>query len=90
MTSYILVYFNQVVQLSAVNTGIVILVGEIVDGFTTLLCGSLMDKFGFFTHLIQRKISWHIFGTVVGLVSFCLVFIPPISYVPGDWTQEKS
>ena len=87
--SYLIVYLNQVVKLSAVNTGVMILVGEIVDGVSTLFCGSLMDKFGFCKTFVQKKISWHIFGTFVGLLSFCLVFMPPASYVPGEWTQEK-
>ena len=87
--SYIIVWFNQVVKLSAVDTGILILVGEIVDGVSTLFCGSLMDKFGCFAKFLQKKISWHIFGTLVGLLSFCLIFMPPASYVPGEWSQGK-
>ena len=87
--SYILVFFNQVIKMTPVNAGIVILVGEIVDGSSTLISGALTDKLGFCSRFLQRKISWHIFGTVVALVTFSLMFTPPPNYEPGEWSQSQ-
>ena len=89
MQSYILVFFNQVIKMTPVNAGIVILIGETVDGSSTLISGALTDKFGFCTRFLQRKISWHMFGTVIGLVTFSLMFTPPPNYEPGEWTQSE-
>ena len=75
--------------MSPVNAGIVILIGEIVDGSSTLISGALTDKFGFLGRFIQRKISWHIFGTIIALVTFSLMFTPPPYYQPGEWSQSQ-
>ena len=87
--SYILVFFNQVVKMSPVNAGIVILVGEIIDGASTLFSGAMTDKFGFFARFLQRKISWHIFATLISVITFSLMFMPPPGYQPGDWSQSQ-
>ena len=87
--SYILVFFNQVVKMTPVNAGIVILIGEIIDGASTLFSGAMTDKFGFFARFLQRKISWHIFGTLISVITFSLMFMPPPGYQPGDWSQSQ-
>ena len=48
----------------------VILVGEIVDGLSTLVSGAITDKFGLVPRFLQRKISWHDLATMISLATF--------------------
>ena len=66
-----LLFFMEVVELSAADTGLIILVGQIVDGLTSVISGYLGDmvKVPFLARKIGMRKSWHLVATVfMGIV----------------------
>lgn len=64
--TYLLVFLTDI-GLSPGNAAIVMLSGQVADGFMTIFCGELIDRFGGF------KI-WHGSGSLLVAVSFSSVF----------------
>ena len=68
---YAVLYCQQVLELDEKLTGIIILIGQAVDGMTTPLVGYASDHTK--TFLGARK-PWHLFGVVCVAMTFPLVF----------------
>ncbi|CAN6212122.1 unnamed protein product [Urochloa humidicola] len=64
--TYLLVFLTEV-GLSPSDAAIVMLSGQLADGFTTIFVGELMDRFGHFK-------LWHAGGSVLVAISFSSVF----------------
>ncbi|KAK4591642.1 hypothetical protein RGQ29_016182 [Quercus rubra] len=64
--TYLLLFLTDI-GLSPRDAALVMLSGQVADGFTTILAGELIDRFGHF------KI-WHAAGSVLVAVSFSVVF----------------
>ncbi|XP_027106694.1 uncharacterized protein [Coffea arabica] len=64
--TYLLVFLTDI-GLSPSNAAVVMLSGQIADGFTTIFAGELIDRFGHF------KI-WHAAGSLLVAISFSSVF----------------
>lgn len=64
--TYLLVFLTDI-GLSPQNAAIVMLSGQVADGFMTIFCGELIDRFGRFK-------LWHGAGSLLVAVSFSSVF----------------
>ncbi|XP_048323207.1 uncharacterized protein LOC107434079 isoform X2 [Ziziphus jujuba] len=64
--TYLLLFLTDI-GLSPRNAAIVMLSGQVADGFTTIFAGELIDRFGHF------KI-WHAAGSILVAISFSSVF----------------
>jgi len=74
--TYGLVFFHKVLQFNHMYAGLLVLIGQIADGFSTVFVGIFSDKgdnlwlcdqFG------QRK-AWHLIGVVCVIISFPFIF----------------
>ena len=57
--SYFLLFFHNVIQMSNTNAGLIVMVGQVVDGISSLLVGVFSDKdydFWIFLHYGKRKV----------------------------------
>ena len=60
--TYLLLSLHGVIQLDNFNAGLIVLVGQIADGVSTVLVGVLSDKdihFGLCTHYGKRKVQFY-------------------------------
>ncbi|PUZ72646.1 hypothetical protein GQ55_2G411500 [Panicum hallii var. hallii] len=64
--TYLLVFLTDV-GLSPGDAAVVMLSGQLADGFTTIFAGELMDRFGHFK-------LWHAGGSILVAISFSSVF----------------
>ena len=72
MLSFALLFFMEVVELSAADTGLIILIGQIVDALTSVISGYLGDmvKVPFLSRKIGMRKSWHLVATVfMGIIA---------------------
>ena len=85
--TYLLLYFNKVLEFSNIYSGILMLIGQLADGFSTVLVGVFADK-GIDLYLCnklgQRK-AWHLIGVVCVMASFPFIF----SACPGCRLVQK-
>jgi len=74
--TYLLLYFNKVLEFSNIYSGILMLIGQLADGFSTVFVGVFADK-GIDLYLCnklgQRK-AWHLIGVVCVMASFPFIF----------------
>ena len=70
--SNLLIYFQKVVKFSSVQSGILLLIGQIADGLATPIVGVEMDKMRYFK-FGKRKI-WHLGGCIAVVLSFPFIF----------------
>ena len=71
MFLFSLLFFMEVVELSAADTGLIILLGQIVDALTSVISGYLGDmvKVPVLSQKIGKRKSWHLMATVfMGIV----------------------
>ena len=71
MFLFCLLFFMEVVELSAADTGLIILIGQIVDALTSVISGYLGDmvKVPVLSQKIGMRKSWHLLATVfMGIV----------------------
>ncbi|XP_012695004.1 major facilitator superfamily domain-containing protein 12a isoform X2 [Clupea harengus] len=71
--TYLLVYYHSVLGFNNTYAGVLLLVGQIADGFCTPLIGYESDRTAGCGTYGKRK-SWHLVGTVSVLVSFAFIF----------------
>ncbi|KAG5223677.1 major facilitator superfamily domain-containing protein [Salix suchowensis] len=64
--TYLLLFLTEI-GLSPRNAAIIMLVGQIADGFATVFAGELIDRFGHFK-------VWHGAGSILAAISFSSVF----------------
>ena len=85
--TYLLLYFNKVLEFSNIYSGILMLIGQLADGFSTVFVGIFADK-GIDLYLCnklgQRK-AWHLIGVVCVMASFPFIF----SACPGCRLVQK-
>ncbi|KAI4481731.1 hypothetical protein M0804_009252 [Polistes exclamans] len=65
--SYTLIYLQKVALMEPIMAGTLLLLGQIVDAFTTPIFGFLVDRY------CKKKI-WHIIGSVLVTFSFPMIF----------------
>ena len=71
MFSFCLLFFMEVMELSAADTGLIILIGQIVDALTSVISGYLGDmvKVPVLSQKMGMRKSWHLMATVfMGIV----------------------
>ncbi|XP_026179392.1 major facilitator superfamily domain-containing protein 12 [Mastacembelus armatus] len=73
--TYLLVYLHSVLGFQSTYAGVMLLIGQIADGFCTPLIGYKSDRTPGLPRIGKRK-SWHLLGTVCVLVSFPFIFNP--------------
>ena len=73
--SYLLVYL-ELTGLSPVEAGVVMIVGQLVDGLTTPFVGSWSDQFTCCEQWAGRRKSWYIGGFILVSATFWALFTP--------------
>ena len=71
MFSFCLLFFMEVMELSAADTGLIILIGQVVDSLASVISGYLGDmvKVPVLSQKIGMRKSWHLMATVfMGIV----------------------
>ena len=71
MFSFCLLFFMEVMELSAADTGLIILIGQVVDSLASVISGYLGDmvKVPVLSQKIGMRKSWHLLATVfMGIV----------------------
>ncbi|CAI6363130.1 unnamed protein product [Macrosiphum euphorbiae] len=77
--TYALVFYHYVMQLSSINAGAVVLVGQLTDAVATAAIGVLSDNANIYcTDRYGRRKTWHLFGSVLVFISLPFAFSPPI------------
>jgi len=74
--TYGLVFFHKVLQFDNLNSGLLVLIGQIADGFSTVFVGVFSDKgddLWLCNRFGQRK-AWHLLGVICVLLSFPFLF----------------
>jgi len=63
--TYALVFYHYVMQLSSINAGAVVLVGQLTDAVATAAIGVLSDNANIYcTDRYGRRKTWHLFGKI--------------------------
>lgn len=73
-------YMNQVINMSDYNSGLVVLVGQIVDAFGQIIIGYLCDRTD---TPIGKRTPWYLFGHLTAIPCFYAIFNPP-NFAIGD------
>jgi len=87
--TYLILYFKKVVNLSKEAPPILLLIGQLVDGFVTPIIGILTDKYKLLSVYSKRK-TWHLIGTVLVAVSFTFIFQTPYSIPELDSFENST
>ena len=74
--SFEILFFMKVVELSASEAGLIVLIGEISEALVSLITGYLGDYINvpFLSNKIGRRKSWHLLATFVMAISVPLLF----------------
>ncbi|XP_072100434.1 major facilitator superfamily domain-containing protein 12a isoform X2 [Mobula birostris] len=75
--TYLLVFYHSVLAINNYNAGILLLIGQIADGFCTPLIGYESDRTRGCGHYGKRK-TWHLVGSVCVILCFPFIFNPPV------------
>ncbi|XP_056108363.1 major facilitator superfamily domain-containing protein 12 [Rhinichthys klamathensis goyatoka] len=75
--TYLLVYYHSVLGFNDTNAGVLLLLGQIVDGICTPLVGYESDRRAGCGKYGKRK-TWHLVGTLSVFASFPFIFNPCI------------
>lgn len=65
--SYTLLFLQGVQKMPGSQAGAMVMLGQVADAISTPIVGYLTDKFG-------TKKKWHVFGSILVLLSFPLIF----------------
>ncbi|XP_067824415.1 major facilitator superfamily domain-containing protein 12-like [Heptranchias perlo] len=86
--TYLLVYYHTVLAVNNYNAGILLLVGQIADGFCTPLIGYESDLTPGCGQYGKRK-TWHLIGSICVILSFPFIFNPPVGSGEGipQWVE---
>lgn len=88
--TYLLVFYQNVLQFSNTMAGLILLVGQLADGISTPIVGIFSDKenkIPLCARYGRRKI-WHLIGTILVFVSFPFIFNVCIGCEEADeWAQ---
>ena len=74
--SYQIVFFMKVLEFSASQAGLIVLIGELSDAAMSLISGYLGDNVNvpFLSSKIGRRKSWHLLGTFFMAIGVPLLF----------------
>ena len=73
--TYTLLYFTEVLGMSAHHAGMVMLAGQVTDGLGVVMVGLLFDSWcDSWCTAYGRHKSWHLMGTLCILLSFPFIF----------------
>ncbi|XP_051894168.1 major facilitator superfamily domain-containing protein 12a isoform X2 [Pristis pectinata] len=75
--TYLLVFYHSVLAINNYNAGILLLIGQIADGFCTPLIGYESDRTQGCGQYGKRK-TWHLLGSICVILSFPFIFNPPV------------
>jgi len=77
--TYLLLFFHQILYFENTYAGVILLVGQVADGVSTTIVGSLCDgdsqEGGWLCKRYGRRKSWHLVGTICVLTSFPFLFM---------------
>lgn len=71
--TYLLVYLHKVIGFSSINSGVLMLIGQVADAIATPLVGIESDRTAGSSFYGRRKI-WHLVGVISVIVSFPFIF----------------
>ena len=74
--TYLLIFLHKVLKFDHVIAGGLLTIGQVADGLSTLLIGSVSDRnsgLSFCSRYGNRK-TWHLLGTICVLFSFAFIF----------------
>ncbi|XP_034938235.1 major facilitator superfamily domain-containing protein 12-like isoform X2 [Chelonus insularis] len=78
--TYLIVFFHFVLGFDPVSSGIVLLIGQVADAFSTPFIGLQSDKDDdFWLCKYGKRKTWHLIGTICVIVSFPFIFSPCIN-----------
>ncbi|XP_031768909.2 major facilitator superfamily domain-containing protein 12-like isoform X2 [Galleria mellonella] len=66
--SYMMLFFQAVLEMRAVVAGAMLLLGQVIDALATPAVGMLADKYG-------TKKNWHLTGSIIVTCTFPLLFV---------------
>ena len=74
--SFEILFFMKVLELSASQAGMIVLIGELSDAAMSLISGYLGDNVNvpFLSNIIGRRKSWHLLGTLLMAIGVPLLF----------------
>ena len=75
--TYVLLFFEKVLNIDKDSAGTIMLIGQIMDGLATVFVGLCVDKQNDFwlCNLIGKRKAWHLIGTVFVMASFPFIFM---------------
>ena len=75
--TYVLLFFEKVLNIDKDSAGTIMLIGQIMDGLATVFVGLCVDKQNDFwlCNLIGKRKAWHLIGTVFVMTSFPFIFM---------------
>ncbi|VDP45706.1 unnamed protein product [Schistosoma curassoni] len=76
--TYTLVFFKFGIGIPTSMAGLIILVGQLVDGLMTPVIGLLSDRFSSQRFRPFGRKIWHLCGSILIIFSFPLIFGPPL------------
>jgi len=73
--SYLVLYFNYVLEFSHSMSGAIMLVGQVADALATPFAGRESDKSAALCGRYGKRKGWHLFGTLLVASSFPFIFV---------------
>lgn len=70
--TYLLVYLHKVIGFSSVNSGVLLLIGQVADAIATPLVGIESDRMARCSY--GRRKIWHLVGVIAVIFSFPFIF----------------
>lgn len=89
--TYLLIFFEKVLQFPATLAGVILLVGQLADGVSTPIVGIFSDKenkIPICSRYGRRKI-WHLIGTFCVAISFPFIFSPAYGLEDAGLTAQS-
>ena len=74
--TYLLLFFEKVLDMDKESAGTILLIGQIIDGISTVFVGICVDKANDFwlCNRIGKRKAWHMMGTAFVMISFPFIF----------------
>ena len=79
-------YFHKVLQFNNVYAGVILFIGQIADGISTLFVGFFSDRGDdyWLCRKFGRRKSWHVLGTVCVVCTFPFIFLGCVDCEDSD------
>ena len=90
--TYVLLFFEKVLNLGKDSAGTILLIGQVVDGISTVFVGICVDKQNDFwlCNRIGKRQAWHLIGTVFVMISFPFIFMEIVGVEDPDSTSQTT